>query len=532
MGRNHVPQVSYKQAMKLVLLLALSFGICAGSAKAQVTMLDPTFGDGGVAMAPPVADNAGIFDVALAPDGSLIVAGGKIVDGHTCGLLQQFTSNGQLDLAFGTNGSTVLPEPGGYCLVFRVITQPDGKILGAGRGFGYEFVVRLLPDGNIDEGFADHGFARIANINAYVGIALHLQPDGKILFGFYDQGLMKVFRFTDTGMLDSGFGVAGVVVCSQSGGGGTVTSFGLQADGRILVGGSNSNLMGTQYFRCLARLEMDGSLDPTFGIGGMIATDSLHAQTICAIQVAQNGRIWVSGNYTSSSFPNFVLAGLLPNGWLDPSIPNNGALFNGWDASVHHFLPSAMKLQSDGSMILGGTVNPTGGSSIDQHFACTHFLANGSLDTGFGVNGLLIADAVFTSDRSGMVVQQDGGVVVGGYHCPGGICRATLVRFINGLPLVQEETSSNNTHESGIRAFPIPATDSFTADIQLVRGGRTTIGLFDVVGRNVCTLMESNLNAGDHHLQFMIPADLTDGSYVLTVTGTGDASSTMLVVQR
>ncbi len=115
--------------------------------------------------------------VAVQPDGKAVIAG----SGDVGVVVARVTSQGRLDPSFGRNG--VARAFFGRSEVSAVAVQPDGRILvaavvwAAGTG-----VLRLLPDGTIDQSFGHHGFAR-PDVGSPVGPrALAVLPDGRMLF--------------------------------------------------------------------------------------------------------------------------------------------------------------------------------------------------------------------------------------------------------------------------------------------------------------------------------------------------------------
>ena len=168
--------------------------------------------------------------------------------------------------------------------ISAVAFQPDGAILVAGsfttlHGVARNRIARLLPDWTVDPSF-DPGVGANSTIN---GIAV--QPDGKIIIvgSFSTYGGVarnEVARLTAGGALDTGF------VNPGAGPSGSVSHVAVQPDGRVLIAGSffNFNSTGIKY---LARLNQDGSFDPTFQGAPGTSVESLSVQ--------RDGRILLGG---------------------------------------------------------------------------------------------------------------------------------------------------------------------------------------------------------------------------------------------
>jgi uncharacterized delta-60 repeat protein len=129
--------------------------------------------------------------------------------------------------------------------------QPDGKVVVLGHVSRYYeglppkvVVVRLTPDGAIDEEFGDGGVATV--MDHARARAVMVRPDNRIVVagdvGEYlvpvDTGFV-VATLTPDGELDARFGDGGATVTSHSDGNGEepVGAVALQSNGRILVGG-------------------------------------------------------------------------------------------------------------------------------------------------------------------------------------------------------------------------------------------------------------------------------------------------------
>ncbi len=251
--------------------------------------LDSTFGTGGVV----TYDTAGNLSyeghsVAIQPDGKIVVAG-DIMDiswnRYWDVLLLRYNSNGTLDNTFGaggvvtyngpTDGIDWMPENGN-----SLALQPDGKIIVVGSTFDWTdwnvLVLRYNKDGTLDSTFGTVGavtYNSPANRDDY-GNGVILQPDGKIVaVGTSFNGAswdLLVLRYDPDGALDNTFGTGGVVTyngpaSSDDYGSGVA----LQKDGRIVVVGG-STVLGNRWDALVLRYNKNGTLDNTFGAGGVV----------------------------------------------------------------------------------------------------------------------------------------------------------------------------------------------------------------------------------------------------------------------
>lgn len=282
------------------------------------------------------------------------------------------------------------PDANSY--VYRVKVFPDGGLLvsGAFTSIGGEprnRYARLTPDGHVDVSFYNSTVVREVQ-------AIAVQPDGKALIGGKGaQGNGGLLRLNADGSVDSGF--ADVATSGTP----EIRSIAVQPDGRILIGGLFT-VIGGQARTNLARLNADGTLDPSFDAGTLAAETGF----IYDLAVQADGRILVSGYGT--------LLRLLPNGQADTSQPLAAV---GAGASAY-----AVELQSDGKILVGGGYGLTVGG-VDR----------GTL-VRLNVDGSV--DANFLPDVRGDVqaVAQDGNgniVIVGGFNSVGGMVHRGVARL-------------------------------------------------------------------------------------------------------
>jgi len=217
---------------------------------------DPTFGSGGRALASFGSDLAIGRAVALQGDGGIVVGGG-VLAGRLAFGLARFTATGELDGGFGTAGELVLPIVGTtFSQVTSLALQSAGRIIAAGSAISTNpafAMVRLNPDGSLDETFGNQGIQQ-ANFfpgSSDLGMAVAVLPDDKIIVAgstgrpaFGRQ--IALARYTVDGSLDSSFGQGGLVTTQFPL---SVADFAnalaLVGDGRIILAGSTPFNAGT-----------------------------------------------------------------------------------------------------------------------------------------------------------------------------------------------------------------------------------------------------------------------------------------------
>lgn len=183
--------------------------------------------------------------IAIQPDGKILVAGATSIDGQRDAVVVRLLENGSTDPSFGNNGaltlsiSTTLDD-----IVQAIAVQPDSRIILAGNSGPDGMAVRLLSIGSLDASFNGSGiFVNTLLFATNSEQDVRLQPDGKILLGGSlqfsgEQSTMGLLRLLSTGQIDASFGNSGGVQLDISNGHDHLGSVALQSDNRIMVCGS------------------------------------------------------------------------------------------------------------------------------------------------------------------------------------------------------------------------------------------------------------------------------------------------------
>lgn len=305
---------------------------------------------------------------------------------------------------------------------------------------------RVLAVGNhFDRTFNGAGWRTLGNATEDYARDVVIQPDGKIVVvGTIDSGGttstdIRMFRLNPDGGIDAGFGTIGGVITSLIGDG-TVNAVALQPDGKIIVVGSGV-VNGNQQF-CIVRYTTNGSLDSTFGIGGFVYTlfepfAMNNVSEAMDIAIQSDGKI-VAAGYVRGQTANgqdrcdWAIVRYLANGSLDPTFDLEGILLTDFGGHSVDEIAASVVIQPDGKILAGG-----GSASSGVDFALARFNANATPDTSFGGTGRVVTDTTLSYRIHGIKLQADGKVVgAGGY--PTGIpqsSRLQLGRYLaNGSP--------------------------------------------------------------------------------------------------
>jgi uncharacterized delta-60 repeat protein len=316
-----------------------------------------------------------VRDFARQDDGKLVVVGGRVSETSHRGRLvvRRLNADGSIDSMFANHGVFMLPSGvpdvrGKPEIATSVIVDPEGRIVVAGlmslgRGL---LVIRLLPDGELDESFASSGVFYDGDIygfnfnNWYPGPSeypgprmLRTSAGGYRVTGGYHVttgASCLVVALTANGALDRTFGDAGVARVSTEA---SCHAIAIQPHGGLIVAGHKVS----RPF--VMRLFANGESDPNFtadriagsvGSGGSITALSASGNAVVAAVYGKRGT---------------AILRLRANGELDPSFGDAGASLIdlasdlGSDTRVHD-----VRMLEDGSILAAG-----GDAWADQPFA-------------------------------------------------------------------------------------------------------------------------------------------------------------------
>ena len=275
--------------------------------------LDPGFGSGGIVVSPVSTGNMSdqAHGMAVQPDGKILVAGNDDLDFE----IARYNIDGTLDTTFDADGMVRTSVENSSDSARAILVQGDGKILVAGYGFhqvgGNEFHANLVlarynANSSLDASFDGDGTAVIDFGGEEFGYSLALDAQGRILVVGDVQAVpggqsdMAIWRLTTAGALDTSFGGGDGVATLDFGGGRDVArSVVVEADGRIVVGGSNSVGFGQAV---VLRYDAGGALDTGFS-GDGIVTGYYGSGTsdINALAFAPGGELVAAGSSFNGS---------------------------------------------------------------------------------------------------------------------------------------------------------------------------------------------------------------------------------------
>jgi uncharacterized delta-60 repeat protein len=405
-------------------LLAIGLMFGTNFAQAQAGSLDTTFGTGGTVTTTFTDGVAGVGAFEQSNGDIVAVAQVNFVNNVGTGIgLVRYTSAGQLDTTFGTNGITVTAFADIAFDPFGFAVHKNGDILVAGvattKSGRNEFgLARYTSNGVLDTTFGTKGLV-ITKVGARSDApsALLLQPNGQIVMGGFEvargniPGMMSLVRYNSDGNLDTTFGKGGISLAG-------VTFLGpetlaLLSNGDYLGVGQNAN--GNTGI--VAEFSSKGALLSKVTSAKVVAVLSSSQSAVPNVMFQSPTVFQPNGHYvvatTTCTFHSecrgtkFAVNRFLETGKTDTT----------FDATVESFDPTqttsvaqTVALQANGQIVVGGLINqdaPIAGGLVRLD-------SNGELDTTFGTVDSFGVCCSVTSDQtfSGLLIQTDGKIVV------------------------------------------------------------------------------------------------------------------------
>lgn len=531
--------------MKTISLVLITLLINYNFLFAQAGILDSTFGTNGVSAKPfPLGGGSSVL---IDKNKNIVVCG---VNSSSTTSVARFKTNGSLDSTFGTNGKVVTPVGTGTNTGYGgMVIQTDGKIAVGGicskdgkRSFQ---LIRYNPNGTLDNTFNGNGIV-ITSFNNIgggdYGEALTIQADGKIIeagTGWSDEGVrgFALARFNSNGSLDNTFGLNGKVLTQTVNLSPSATCVSVQKDGKILAGGYSWGASYESPFTLL-RYNQNGSLDNNFGTGGRVITyfgvggsggDNYENSEVYGMALQDDGKIILTGHSYVQPNTNIPIALVRYNtdGSLDSSFGIDGKVRTFSDSSNFNYLANAVTMQPDLKIIVVGqaSYNPAGYNS-DLFLA--RYKSDGSLDSSFGNNGIVITSIDSLSEVANSVtIQPDGKIVVAGISEDSGMI---VLRYLSGLNVGIIDFSLK---ENPLLIYPNPIQSQAVLQYSLTQDEKLSIVLYDMLGRQMQAFITNETKTqGEHKEVLQFSSALTAGNYILNISNGKSNQSVKIVKQK
>ncbi|HYV94285.1 MAG TPA: T9SS type A sorting domain-containing protein [Chitinophagales bacterium] len=341
--------------------------------------------------------------------------------------LLRMNAEGIPDSSFGYDGFRMVKVPGHILYSFQEMAiQADGKILMYVQEFamGGSHVIRLNADGSFDPTFAGTGFFTMP---AY----LHACP---------------------------------------------VTDITIRPSGEILISAIHDTaITGIPPDLVLAQLTTDGIYDASFGNNGLVilpVTAQLYNDRLNTL-LRPNGKIVLCEAYNFGGY-SVHLWQFEVNGVLDPSFGINGeAQIDSSQISMSQL--NKFILQPDGKILACGTGwNPSNSSTV------VRLNTNGVVDSTFATDGLFILDDGNQSYGTCITLQSDGKILVSGQDVTSDLAFNQLIFRLDNL--IGPTSILPARHEAQIALYPNPASENVNVVFNEFEKGNLSMTIADAEG--------------------------------------------------
>jgi len=459
--------------------------------------------------------------IAVQPDGKIIVGGQSYIQGDYDFVLIRYNTDGSLDNSFSDDGKASVNFGVAYDdYAMAMALEDDGKITLAGYSDLNTVntsvcLARLLPDGTLDQSFGINGKVFTdAGTDTDAGVGIAVNAEGKYaVCGQAQFNDYFIILYNNDGSLDATFGNNGILyVQGLSGNVYTIEDIAFQQNGKIVIGGTNGQNGYYNFFA--ARYNIDGTLDNTFSVNGMVDTDfNTTSDWASTIEISADGKILLAGfNFASGSENDIAVVRYNSDGTLDQSFNGSGkrSIDLGYDENIN-----AMVLQPDGKILLGGeNYNST---NSEKYFLLLRLNSDGSLDNSFGTNGVTYTTFINSTYHSlnDMALQPDLKIVVTGIVGTDLSAQKDIgtARYLSGLNLGVAEFSGA---AAAPLIYPNPIHEIETLNYTLLNDEMLSIELYNTTGALVKTFVKNEKRvAGEHTETLHFPVELSAGNYLL-----------------
>ncbi len=351
---------------------------------------------------------------------------------------------GALDTTFGDKGTLINLFRGGEALAQDARTLHDGSIMIGARASNQLVLLRLTSTGVTDTKFTGGGVAVVSGGQSPMAFDLAEPPvvtKGFIYVLETMPSTPKIYRLNLDGTKDLGFNGTGQVILDD-GLGGSAAQQGLQIfalpDGKALV---SSFRIGSATATTVTRWNADGSRDDTYGTGGSCQIAGARQMVL-----RPGGAVFMSStsgmqgctaagllDTTVGASPDYAVAGVGGSDSTDVArTPAGGVAFLGslgpqtysyWtrltpalvkDAAIGLLGKVATPLKDASSIVVQQDGGVLVGGALDDQFQVVRYTPNGAVDPTFGAGGTTSFTISSNARLSKLVEQPDGRILAMG----------------------------------------------------------------------------------------------------------------------
>lgn len=346
---------------------------------------DNSFGINGLVITSIYNQGDEANDMLLQPDGKIVQAGLATNGASNFFTSIRYNGDGSLDQSYANHGIFIFSVGNSDDKAEKMIKLPwDNSLLLCGSANdNWALVNYNLPDLNVNTAFGVNGMQSFRYADQYGSttpeIAIDSASQKIYLAGETDKEGFLIIRLNKNGVLDSSFGVNGVVHYTISlyyGG------LAVLPDHRIVIGGVVQSVTNYNFIACFKE---NGTIDSLFGVNGLVKNLPFTPNSI--INDNQHQRILAAGSlYVDFSTSKVGVMALKNKGIIDSSFGVNGAggvSVPGGGTKV--YFKYNLVQDAFGKILVSGGVSAPG-----FDFSVTRFLNNGKPDNSFGNGGIRV----------------------------------------------------------------------------------------------------------------------------------------------
>lgn len=482
--------------------------------------IDSTFGNNGMAIISHSPYNHNMGGIAIKQDDSILI-GGYLLGNNDDIILSSTDKNGVVDVKFGSNGGAIHDLSGGHDRIVDVQMLKDGKILACGQtegnGTNDLLLAKFNADGSLDKSFGNGGYVKyhIAGHDYGAIIKVHL---GRIYIGGSNfiggsPSDQYILCLNMDGTLDASFGIGGLALIDiDNGSNDSFTDFEFLSDGSLIVVGRVS--LGKYANATVTKLKKNGIIDSSFATNGIyLHSEDMFTTQFTSIAVSKNDEIFLSGYYIADNSDEVATLVKLNSatGMLDNVFASgNGKMKYNYTPANDDERFNIVRLLDNGKLLVSGYYKK------DKETQSMPFVAvlepDGMLSTTFGTGGLyfipLPQDYGFTAFYN-ISKQSDNRLIFAGTIWDNNENRRKwLLMRMNNIQ--PQEISEIQQGNDDIVVYPNPANSYIR--IKKAKGDNPAlVALFNSQGAYIQNLVVNG--NGD----YILPASLSSGLYYISI---------------
>lgn len=475
--------------------LFLCLGIFSAAVfSAQNQFLDPTFGTNGVfTYTPNNALNFNYESGIITTQNKILVSGSSSVGNQEItNFIQRLNSDGTTDSSFNTVIlQPVYPDP--YIRFQKMCLQSDQKII-LGDIMGSR-ILRLNENGTYDTTFGNNGIVSKSIFDPYFGpngisgpfhlSKMLLTSNNKILLcmkiSINQESAQMIARLNQNGSIDTSFGNNGILI-QESG----LGSLLLQNDSKIVFIGQKYDGTFLKF-----RYTADGVLDTTYNNNNLQYTPLSGYVTYLFGTANSNNNTYIYG-FSSSVTGEYAitLMKLDQNGEFDTTFGTNGIVNEPYYNSSNYYVDNnglypTLLLDNSNNIYVVNMASPTG-NSADMNQFVKKFKPDGSVDTGFGNNGVVDIDLGYRDTSRSAIITPDQKIMMFGNHQTPS--KGIITRVLNNTNTLSVKNQEVQKESLGI--YPNPVKDILY--LKNIKSKDSDAEVMDLSGKIIMKLIINN----------------------------------------